>query len=69
MRKHIAKKQNNHQNQTQIWHRCWNYVTGNLNHYNQYIYGLMEIIDNMQNQMGNFSKEMGIIRNDQMSMA
>ena len=63
MKKHTLKKQSSEPNSdmTQVlklYNRKFKITMINM------FMALMEMIDNMQNQKGNFSREMGTIRND-----
>lgn len=52
------KRQNKHKNQTQLWHRFWNYQTGNLTMLSK---GSTRKKMTMQEEMGNICKEMGTL--------
>ena len=60
-KKHNLKRQSKYQNQT--WQGCWNYQTENFKTTMiNTLRALMDKVDNMQEQMGNVSREMEILR-------
>ena len=59
---HSLKSQNKHQKQTHIWQKCWNYQTGNKTTMIRMLRALVRNVDNMQNQMGNVSREIRTLR-------
>ena len=71
IRRHIKrydnlKRQNKHQNQT--WQGHWNYLTKFKTTLMNMLKTLIDKVDSMQEQMGNVSRELEILRKSQKEM-